>query len=48
MTFSSATGEYLSTANLIRADLYNGRVCGPTGQPYTFLGLIGYYECVHR
>lgn len=47
MTFSSATGEFLSTAHLIRADLYNGRVCGPTGEPYVFLTLIGYYECAH-
>lgn len=48
MTFSSATGEFLSTGHLVRADLYNGRVCGPTGQPYVFLALIGYYECTHR
>lgn len=47
MTFSSATGDFLATTNLIRADLYNGRVCGPSGQPYVLLGLIGYYECAH-
>lgn len=47
MTFGSATGESLATAHLVRADLYNGRVCGPTGEPYVFLALIGYYECVH-
>lgn len=47
ITFSSATGEFLSTGHLVRADLYNGRVCGPTGQPYVFLALIGYYECTH-
>lgn len=47
-TFSSADGAFLSTGTLIRADLYNGRVCGPTGEPYVFLGLIGYYECTHR
>jgi hypothetical protein len=47
ITFSSATGEFLSTGHLVRADLYNGRVCGPTGEPYVFLALIGYYECTH-
>jgi hypothetical protein len=48
ITFSSTTGEFLSTGHLVRADLYNGRICGPTGQPYVFLALIGYYECTHR
>jgi hypothetical protein len=44
-TFSSSTGEFLATGHLVRADLYNGQPCG-TGS-YTFLALIGYYECVH-
>jgi len=48
MTFTSATGDFVNTAHLIRADLYNGRVCGPTGEPYVFLALIGYYECAHH
>jgi hypothetical protein len=45
--FSSATGEFLSTGHLIRADLYNGRPCAPGDELYLLLGLLGYYECVH-
>jgi hypothetical protein len=44
-TFSSASGEFLSTGHLVRADLYRGQPCGT--EPYMFLALIGYYECVH-
>ena len=44
-TFSAASGEFLSTAHLIRADLYRGQPCGQDS--YSFLALIGYYECVH-
>jgi hypothetical protein len=44
-TFSSASGEFLATTHLIRADLYRGQPCGRGA--YTFLALIGYYECVH-
>ena len=44
-TFSSSTGEFLSTGHLIRADLYKGQPCGK--DPYVFLALIGYYECIH-
>jgi hypothetical protein len=43
----SASGELLATGHLIRADLYRGQPCGAAGAPYTFLALIGYYECVH-
>ena len=44
-TFSSSSGELLATGHLIRADLYRGQPCGK--DPYNFLALIGYYECVH-
>ena len=32
---------------LIRPEIYNGQPCGSTGLPYTFIGVLGYYECVH-
>jgi hypothetical protein len=44
-TFSSSSGEFLSTGHLVRADLFRGQPCGK--DPYVFLGLIGYYECTH-
>jgi hypothetical protein len=44
-TFSSSSGEFLATGHLVRADLYNGQPCGMDA--YTFLPLIGYYECIH-
>ena len=40
-------GTFIGTGHLIRADLYNGQQCGPSGEPYVFRGLIGYYECLH-
>jgi hypothetical protein len=40
--------NYVGTETLIRTDLYQGQVCGPTGEPWVFVPVIGYYECVHR
>jgi hypothetical protein len=40
-------GSFLGPNILIRTDLYNGQLCESTGQPYTFRGAIGYYECIH-
>jgi hypothetical protein len=31
----------------IRPELYSGQICGPTGDAYRFLAIVGYYECVH-
>ena len=42
-----SSGEFLFTVHLIRADLYRGQPCGPGGEPYRFIALIGYYECAH-
>jgi hypothetical protein len=47
IAFSSASGEFLYTSHLVRADLYNGRPCAPGAEPYVFLALLGYYECAH-
>jgi len=39
-------GEFEGHVHLIRADLYSGQPCEPNGGPYTFIPLIGYYECL--
>ena len=31
----------------IRPEFYSGQICGPTGEAYRFLAIVGYYECVH-
>ena len=41
------TGAFIGTLTGIRADLYRGQICGPTGDPYIFRPPIGYYECLH-
>lgn len=41
------TGELIGTVLGIRADLYQGQICGPTKEPYIFRPPIGYYECLH-
>ena len=48
LSFDRASGEFLWTVHLIRADLYRGQPCGASGEQYRFIALIGYYECVHR
>ena len=40
-------GTFIGTGHLIRADLYQGQACGPSGTPYVLRALIGYYECLH-
>ena len=47
LVFDRASGEFLTTAHLIRADLYAGQPCAG-GEPYRFIPLIGYYECARR
>ena len=47
VAFSSASGEFLYTGHLVRADMYNDRPCAPGMERYTLLPLIGYYECIH-
>ena len=41
------TGAFIGTLIGLRADLYQGQICGPTGDPYIFRPPIGYYECLH-
>lgn len=39
-------GNYLGKVHLVRADLYRGQLCEPSGDPYVFRAAIGYYECL--
>jgi hypothetical protein len=32
---------------LIRPEIYSGQRCESTGQPYTYVGVLGYFECAH-
>jgi hypothetical protein len=48
LMFDRASGEFLFTGHLIRADLYRGQPCGSGGEAYGFLAPIGYYVCTHH
>jgi len=39
-------GNYDSKVHFIRADLYAGQPCGPSGDPYVLSARIPYYECI--
>jgi hypothetical protein len=39
--------HFIGTEHQIRADLYQGQLCGSTGRTYDFVPVIGYYECIH-
>ena len=43
----NGTGGFVGTELLLRTDIYNGQLCESTGEPYVFVPVIGYYECVH-
>jgi hypothetical protein len=45
LTFDRASGQFLHTGHLIRADLYSGQPCGDGS--YRFIPQIGYWECIH-
>jgi hypothetical protein len=40
-------GSFIGTSHLIRADLYSGQPCPPTGAPYVLIAPIGYRLCEH-
>ena len=40
-------GSFIGTSHLIRADLYSGEPCPPTGAPYVLIAPIGYRLCEH-
>jgi len=40
-------GVFEANVLLIRPEIYNGQSCESTGQPYSFIGILGYLECAH-
>ena len=32
---------------LIRPEIYDGQPCESTGQPYSYITVLGYFECAH-
>ena len=40
-------GVFDANVLLIRPEIYNGQPCGSTGEAYTYVGVLGYYECAH-
>jgi len=40
-------GVFEANVLLIRPEIYNGQPCESTGQPYSFIGVLGYFECAH-
>jgi hypothetical protein len=40
-------GVFDANVLLIRPEIYNGQPCESTGQPYTYIGILGYFECAH-
>ena len=47
LQFELSSGAFVGTGHLIDGDIYRGQPCGSGGEPYTFLPLIRFYECVH-
>ena len=40
-------GVFEANVLLIRPEIYNGQPCESTGQPYIYIGVLGYFECAH-
>jgi hypothetical protein len=40
-------GVFDANVLLIRPEIYNGQLCGSTSQTYTYIGVLGYFECAH-
>ena len=41
------TDVFEANVLLIRPEVYNGQPCESTGQPYIYIGVLGYFECAH-
>jgi hypothetical protein len=39
-------GVFDANVHWIRPEFYSGQICGPTGEAYRLLAIVGYYECV--
>jgi len=40
-------GVFEANVQLIRPEIYNGQPCESTGVPYSYITVLGYYECAH-
>ena len=40
-------GNFIGPYTLLRTDLYQGKPCDGTGDPWILRAPVGYYECVH-
>lgn len=40
-------GVFEANVLLIRPEIYNGQPCESTGQPYSYVTVLGYFECAH-
>ena len=40
-------GVFDANVLLIRPEIYNGQPCESTGAAYTFVAVLGYFECAH-
>ena len=40
-------GVFDANVLLIRPEIYNGQDCESTDEPYTYIGVLGYFECAH-
>jgi hypothetical protein len=38
-------GVFEANVHLVRPENYNGQPCESTGQPYTYIAILGYFEC---
>ena len=40
-------GEFEANVLLMRPEIYNGQTCESTGQPFSYIVVLGYFECAH-
>ena len=40
-------GVFEANVLLMRPEIYNGQPCESTRQPYTYITVLGYFECAH-
>lgn len=40
-------GEFEANVLLMRPEIYNGQICEPTGQQFSYIVVLGYFECAH-
>jgi len=40
-------GVFDANVLLIRPEIYNGQTCESTNAPYSYIGVLGYFECAH-